>query len=411
VASALAAPDATPLDSAKLAALSKANDDFGLVLLHRLELAEKQERGQKQLEPRNIFISPFSISTVISMLMAGGGNETYAEIHKTLGFDGTVPESELYSTYQGLFGELQRLIQESDKQNELQLANSIALQDKMKILPTYESLIQNQFGARLFPVNFATESHQATEKINSWASDATNGKIAKLFDKDLDPLTVMVLLNAVYFKGTWKYQFEADQTAKSTFTYNVNQQEQVDTMKLKGTLKHAHFDDGELVELPYQGDRLSMLAYLPDIRWVKEYQTLAGQFSRVVEHGSTKLASRIASLQNVSVELLLPKFQINSDFHLKPELQNLGIRKAFTESAADFSRINGGRDLFLYDVIHKAHIEVNEKGSEAAAVTAGEVHTKSLPMIHLLDFNRPFLFLIRDNVHQVTLFAGVVNKP
>ena len=122
-------------------------------------------------------------------------------------------------------------------------------------------------------------------------------------------------------------------------------------MSLETHLNYGHFDiDGEVLELPYQGDRLSMLIYLPDVRGLKDYQTIAGQFARVAGHGSARLAQRVAALQNVSVHVQLPKFTIENNLHLKTQMEQMGIRLAFQETSADLSRIDGQRDLFVYDM-------------------------------------------------------------
>ena len=330
-------------------------------------------------------------------------------------------ESEIFLAYQTLFQQLKNFADEgNNKKNELQIANSVALENTFKLLPAYRNVVTNKFNSKIFSENFATNSHKATENINRWVADKTNGKIEKLLENDLDSMTMIVLLNAIYFKGTWKYKFDKKKTITSKFTYNVNQEEDVQMMCQRSNLRYAHFDDGDLVELIYSDEtdsdtddnhRLSMLIYLPDRRWVKEYQTISGQFARILEHGSIKLAARLQALHNASVNLHLPRFRIESKFKLSKQLKELGIQHAFSQGGADFRRIDGGNDLYLHEVYHQTMVEVMEDGTEAAAATASEIQTKSLPVVHQFFVNRPFLFLIRDNYNQLTLFAGVVNKP
>ena len=301
----------------------------------------------------------------------------------------------------------------NNKHITLQMANSIALQNTFRLLPEYERVVRESFGATPFPVDFSRHAHEATASINAWVAQQTHNKVEKLFKEDLDAESALVLLNALYFKGAWQYRFNASQTVNAPFRYELpNVQASVPTMTLRGTLRYAHFDDGDLVELPYADSSLSMLIYLPDIRWVKDYQTIAGQFERYGGHASVKIAERLSALRNTTVRLHLPRFSITGDYSsLNEPLQNLGIRTAFSSARADLSRINGHPNLFLSKVAHKAVIEVNEEGSEAAAATGADLHLKSLPIVQEFNANRPFLFLIRDNLHQVTLFAGVVNKP
>lgn len=320
-------------------------------------------------------------------------------------------ESDVYTAYRHLLKGV-KLTTSSSADNILQLANSIALQNNFKLLEEFENTVKSSFDAKLFNVDFSQHSHEATASINAWVAEKTNNKIEKLFSDDLPSTTALVLLNALFFKGTWRYKFNATKTAPALFKYEQpNVQVEVPTMSLKGVLRYAHFDDGDLVELPYSDDSLSMLIYLPDTRWVKEYQTIAGQFERYGGHGSVKMAERLAALRNATVNLHLPKFSITGEYKLNEVLQNLGIRAAFSSASADLSRINGHQNLFLSEVAHKSVIEVNEEGSVAAAATGAVVQLKSMPMIHEFNVNRPFLFLIRDNLHQVTLFSGVVNKP
>lgn len=320
-------------------------------------------------------------------------------------------ESDVYSAYNTLLKGVKQTTS-SSADNILQLANSIALQNNFQLLEDFQNTVRNSFDAQLFNVDFAHNSHKATASINAWVAEKTNNKIEKLFDDDLPSTTALVLLNALFFKGTWRYKFNETKTTPAPFTYEQpNVQAQVPTMTLKGVLKYAHFDDGDLIELPYSDDSLSMLIYLPDTRWIKEYQTIAGQFERFRGRGSVKIAERIASLRNATVNLHLPKFKITGEYKLNEVLQNLGIRTAFSSAKADLSRINGHQNLFLSQVAHKSVVEVNEEGSVAAAATGAVVQLKSMPIVHEFNVNRPFLFLIRDNLHQVTLFSGVVNKP
>ncbi|KAH9408063.1 serpin [Tyrophagus putrescentiae] len=332
VASLLAACDFLMADEApgpvlKALHVAQANDDFGLQLLHRLELAEKTERGQKHSlqTPRNLLISPLSLSSVLTMLMAGGRNVTGEEIKNTLGFE-KMTEQDVFTGFSHLLQGVKSTSGENNKHITLQMANSIALQNTFRLLPEYERVIRESFGATPFPVDFSRHAHEATASINAWVAQQTHNKVEKLFKEDLDAESVLVLLNALYFKGAWQYRFNASQTVDAPFRYELpNVQALVPTMTLRGTLRYAHFDDGDLVELPYADSSLSMLIYLPDIRWVKDYQTIAGQFERYGGHASVKIAERLSALRNTTVRLHLPRFSITGDYSsLNEPLQNFG---------------------------------------------------------------------------------------
>lgn len=179
-------------------------------------------------------------------------------------------------------------------------------------------------------------------------------------------------------------------------------------------IKYASFEEGEMVELPYDGDRHSMLLFLPNESKISGEGSISSTFSKVLKGTSGEGVSGYAKLRIADINLALPRFQIQSTFKLKPTLQSMGITTAFDERTVDLSKMTGQRNLQLSEVVHKTFVKVNEEGSEAAAVT-GAVVIRLLSARFTdpktVNFNRPFLFAIRDNGKQLTLFAGVVNKP
>jgi len=297
----------------------------------------------------------------------------------------------------------------ADKQIELQIANSIALQKNYPLLQSYLDPITDSFDSKVFAEDFFTKAHESTEAINKWVAEKTKGKIDKLFAEDLNTNTVMVLLNAIYFKGAWKTRFDKNATSNAHFVV-AQKSVSVPFMSMSAYFYMAEFEDGKLLEVPYGiGDELSMYIFLPDNEAAKSHKTISVQLAQTLTQGSFKLTQRLTQLRNMSVYVKLPKFKIESEFALKPTLTALGIHQAFSMMEADFSRMNGRQDLYLSEVMHKTFVEVNEEGSEAAAATGAVVETRGISPIFIAD--RPFLFLIRDNTHQLTLLAGVVNKP
>lgn len=285
------------------------------------------------------------------------------------------------------------------------MANSVVIQNKFSALPSFLNVIEAQFNSTLQSVDFEENAKEATKVINSWVNEKTYGKIEKLFEKDLISNTIMVLLNAIYFKGIWKFPFDAKCTRPGQFQCNKNQFVEVPMMIIKRSFKYGSFEgDGEVLEIPYEGDDLCMVIFLP----AKETGTtskctISALFAKVMR------LEKFKNLNSMTLELQLPKFSIQSDFSLKSTLRELGIKAAFSYNSADFSRITGSRDLVLDDVVHKTMIEVNEEGSVAAAVTGAVLVKRSLPYQFTVD--RPFLFAIRHRPTELTLFLGIVNKP
>ncbi len=301
--------------------------------------------------------------------------------------------------------------------NILEVADAVAVQ---KNYPVLESFYKDLNGEEIMTKNFRSEAHKATEEINKWVKEKTHDKIQKLFGQDLDASTAMVLLNAVFFKGVWKHRFNHTLTMREPFNYfgkgGVKRSEQVEMMNIRGTFGHAHFEDGDLLEVPFVNDSTVFLAFLPsekhsaDLSMMSSISALFGASEESVN--SVKFADRLAHVRpHREVKVHLPKFKIESKYSLNAALKHLGLRDAFEQGHADFSRINGKRDLVVSDVAHKAFFEVNEEGAEAAAATGVVIVPTSVQLPVTFNANRPFLFMIYDKEYQLVLFAGVVNKP
>ena len=315
-------------------------------------------------------------------------------------------ESQLYTSFRILLRQLNNF--SSNANNTLELANAIALQSEYSLLPTYLHIVKNRLKAEIFSINFQVKGKQAAEKINQWVNRKTRGKIDTILKGNPTADTRMVLLNALYFKGTWEHSFRKDKTKDMEFTYGKDKEVKVPMMNQAfEKLKYARFNEGELVELPYSGNTLSMLLFLP-----ADTSTNSSSINDTI---SSTFAQAALRKQQESLEyknrvnLMLPRFNISSSYSLKPALQSMGIEAAFDPDSANFGRMTNQKDLMVAEVLHKAVVEVNEQGTEAAAVSAMRVRTRSRR--NVVYFNRPFLFAIRYNRLQLTLFAGIVNKP
>jgi len=218
----------------------------------------------------------------------------------------------------------------------LAVANAIALQKNYPILQSFMDNITACFESRVFAENFADEAHKATEEINRWVAEQTHGKIAKLFDQDLNSSTQLVLLNAIYFKGVWKTRFSKEHTIKEQFHLDEQHQSEVNMMSVLSYFHYADLADGQLIELPYQDETLAMYIFLPHMANSKK------AISTLFTTEST-LLEKIAHLRNQTVSVHVPKFKFDHTYQLAHTLQQLGIKEAFSKSAADFSNIDGKR--------------------------------------------------------------------
>lgn len=283
----------------------------------------------------------------------------------------------------------------------LNTANSIAVQKDAQLLQSFVNNITQYFSSQVLVEDFSAEAQKSTDNINAWVKEKTNEKIPKLFENTLRSDTILVLLNALYFKGNWKYQFAKNKTYDGVFNLPSKQIKEIKMMSTKEYLNFTQFRDGKLVELPYENQTLSMYIFLPKEN--PENSTLTSQFNKI------NLDERISQLINRSVILQMPKFKIEASYSLNEILLNMGIRQVFA-STSDLSKINGKHNLMVSSVIQKTFIEVNEEGSEAAAAT-GAVVFKKAAIGRKIILDRPFMFFIRDNQHNMTLFAGIINDP
>lgn len=281
-------------------------------------------------------------------------------------------------------------------------------QESASILDEYKRELAEYFKAEARSVDFLRDGPRVAAEINEWVRAKTQGKIAKLIEGPLPMNTVAFILNAVYFKGTWLTKFKASKTKPLPF-FNFGRDEvRRPTMFLQRRLKYAELDElrAKAVEVPYAGNRFSMIILLPDSN--------TGLPIFETDLSGAALDKIIKDRQVRDVKLWLPKFKLESDYNLVPVLRKIGLNSVFT-NAADLSRISGKKDLRVSDVKHKAVVEVNERGTVAAAVTSIRVFHKSAravkpvpPVIFRVD--HPFAFFIWDNVSHRVLFMGAVKK-
>jgi serpin B len=356
--------------------------------------------GQLREKDGNLFFSPYSISTALAMTYAGARGNTEKQMAETLRFG--VKGDALHKT----FGELVKALNQAGDKGPYQLAVANALwgQQDYQFLDAFTTLVEKSYGAGLNRLDFQKQTEAARQTINRWVEDQTQEKIKDLLKPGvLDPLTRLVLTNAIYFKGNWASQFKKDATQDAPFTLADGKKVNVPMMFQKGDFKYGGNNVCQILELPYEGDDLSMLVLLPKA---------AGGLTALEKGLSPEwLAKWAKPLRKQEVQVYLPKFTMTSEFGLKDVLVKLGMKDAFNAGAADFSGMDGSKELFISAVVHKAFVDVNEEGTEAAAATAVVVGTTAMMEPTVFRADRPFVFLIRDNKTGSILFIGRVANP
>ncbi|TFF33796.1 serpin family protein [Mucilaginibacter psychrotolerans] len=346
----------------------------------------------------NLFMSPLSVSFAVGMTANGARNETLDAINSTMNYTGfTQPAVNSY--YNKLMTELPGL----EPNTQLKIANSIWYRQGLEVLQPFIDVNTSSYQAKVQALDFASPAAQNT--INSWVSDKTNGKIPSIVDA-ISSESQMFLINAIYFKSIWKTKFDAAETKKRTFNLPGSGTVQADFMAGKINYNNNIITEGGkttiIAEFPYAHDRFSMVAILPDAS-VSAKELIASI-------NTDKWNTWMAGLGAQKSQVYLPKFKFSYGKSLKDPLINLGMGNAFSDMA-DFTGIRAAGGLTITDVKHKAFVDVNEQGTEAAAVTSVEIGTTSAGPIPVLEFNRPFIFVIREMKTGLVLFAGVVNNP
>ena len=350
----------------------------------------------------NLFFSPYSISTCFAMLYAGASGNTELQMSHVLGF--ATNQQEFAST----FGVLQRELETNQQPNAIALndANALWTQIGYPFLPAFLANATNQYQANINQADFGTDADAMTDEINDWVAQETQNKIQNILSPGMvNPNTVLVLANAIYFLGVWTTSFEATNT--STQPFYLSSTSQVDAPLMHqptNWVKYMATSDFQAIELPYGSNQVSMVILLP---WqVDGLGRLEQQLSPAF------LSNVLARMTDQQVAIFLPRFTLGSSFNLNDTLTVMGMPDAFDWRVADFSGIDGMRDLYITFVVHKAWAEVNEAGTQAAAATVigiGNTVVPGPPPIFRAD--HPFIFFIRDTQTGSILFLGRVVNP
>jgi serpin B len=349
----------------------------------------------------NLFFSPYSISSALAMTALGARGATLAEMQVALQFPDGIPHA--------AFAAQDRLINTPNAPYTLAVANALWGQRGLGFEPDFLSATRQHYGAGLEEVDFRGNPEGTRSRINDWVSTKTNRRIPDLLPPGfITPMTRLVLTNAIYFKGNWAEAFDRDATNERD-QFRLARGGTVTVAMMNRTGRYAHFDGGtfEALTLPYRGNELSMVILLPnatDGLPALEKGLTAAQLQEVVEKAIAR-----------EVQVSVPRFKLTLRLeHLTDDMKALGMTLAFTEGA-DFSAMTRQARLFIDAIAHKAFVEVNEEGTEAAAATGVGMRITSIgaepprPVVFRAD--HPFLFVIRDNRSGATLFMGRVMNP
>ncbi|KAI0208456.1 Serpin B3, partial [Lamellibrachia satsuma] len=366
-----------------------ANNDFAMDLYSQI---------RSNSVGKNIFFSPFSVSSALAMVYAGAKGNTKTEMANVLKLDSV--NKNVHAGFRRLFTEF------NDPTNNynLSIANAFFGRQGYTFLNSYRNRIAQYYYALLKNLNFAGHSEASRKYINDWVATNTNQKIKDLLRPGfISDLTVAVLVNTIYFKGLWKIPFHVNYTISNTFQLSATESVTIKMMNSAGhRFQYAEVSNlnCQILELPYVGDEVSMYILLPN--------TVDGLAALEAQLTSVKLNNAISDMEEAKVDVSIPKFTMTLTLDLNTMLKAMGMKDMFDN--ADLSGIDGTRNLVVSKVVHKAYIDVNEKGTEAAAATGIGIEC-SIQCPKIFKADHPFLFFIREKVTDSILFSGRVLTP
>lgn len=384
----------------KMKAVIEANNRFTVALHQTL-------RNDQQFTGENLFYSPSSLSIALAMTSMGAKGNTAVQMAKALHWE-PLPKDELNTQEQHF---LSALHESNAEGNELLAANRLFVQQNFSLVQEFVEGTKKFYEAEIALVDYQKDAEGARKEVNGWVEEKTKQKIKNLIPEGVfNARTRLTLVNAIYFKGFWQNQFEKQATFPQQFFVSESEKVQVQMMHL--TAKFKHIEDGEelpcqVLELPYQGKDLSMVILLPhDTHGLSKLE-------ESLTHDKLHTAlERVSQSHPYKVEVSLPRFKLTQQFLLNNILAKMGATDMFDEFKADFSGITPGPEkIYVSHVIHKAFVEVNEKGTEAAAATGVVMMAKMAMMNPIFCADHPFLFMICHKKSGAILFMGRVVKP
>lgn len=348
--------------------------------------------GQLTSGEENVFLSPVSVYLALGMVRAGAAGDTAAQLEQALGVAGA-------QELNALCRDLQLYLTGDRGTTEIHLANSLWLRDSVAptVQPDFLTSVTDYYGAKVDALNF--DDPAAVNTINAWVKENTQGLIEKMIDGDIDPDTILYLINTISFAGKWAVPFDPKATAEAPF-HAPGGDVQVQMMHGKPTCPYVEAEEYQAVLLPYEDEKTSLLVLLP-----KEGTDLAG-----LVKGGLDVSGLLAAMGEAEVTLSLPKMDVAYDANLNDTLSALGMADMFTDKA-DLSGITGDKDLQVSEVVHKAVLKVDEEGTEAAASTMVGISRMAAFLPIEMTVDRPFYTAVVDNETGLVLFSGTIVTP
>ncbi|TAL70851.1 MAG: serpin family protein [Bacteroidetes bacterium] len=367
--------------------LVSSGNNFGLKLFREVN----REEGDK-----NIVISPLSVSMALGMTVNGAAGSTRDSMLYTLDMIGLTMDH-VNSSYKSLIN----LLLHIDSKVQFELANSIWYRNTFPFEQSFFNLCGNYFNAQVTGLNF--DDPASKDIINNWVNTNTKGKIKEIID-NINPLSMMFLINAIYFKGNWSNKFDTNKTKDNKFYLIDGSSKDCRMMNQKAYLPYFSNEEFQAVDLQYGNKNYSMTIFLP-----KSDKNINDFINELTDDNYTEWLTRFTS---DSVTISMPKYKIEYELKLNDALKNLGMSIAFEDGKADFTGMSElGRLLIISEVKHKTFIKVDEEGTEAAAVTSVEMGPTSLPGDIIIRIDRPFVFVIREKNSGSIVFIGKIVEP
>ncbi|XP_014977647.1 serpin B8 isoform X1 [Macaca thibetana thibetana] len=349
---------------------------------------------------RNVFFSPMSISSALAMVFMGAKGSTAAQMSQALCL---YKDGDIHQGFQSLLSEVNR----TGTQYLLRTANRLFGEKTCDFLPDFKESCQKFYQAELEELSFAEDTEECRKHINDWVAEKTEGKISEVLDAGtVGPLTKLVLVNAIYFKGKWNEQFDRKYTRGMLFKTN-EEKKTVQMMFKEAKFKMGYVDEvhTQVLELPYVEEELSMIILLPDD------DTDLAVVEKALTYEKFKAWTNSEKLTKSKVQVFLPRLKLEESYDLEPFLRRLGMIDAFDEAKADFSGMSTKKNVPVSKVAHKCFVEVNEEGTEAAAATAVVRNSRCSRMEPRFCADHPFLFFIRHHKTNGIFFCGRFSSP
>jgi len=372
----------------KSARIIAADNQFGFEIFQKVNAS--------LTEPKNTMISPMSISLALAMVYNGTNGDTKKQMEEMLHKSGLTPD-DINQSYK----ELVSALSSHDPKVELAISNAIFYRNTFSVKNDFITTNQNYYQAEVSGLDFS-KTTETLNKVNGWVNTNTKGKIDQIIDQ-VNPEDVMYILNAIYFNGEWQYRFDPKETSDMPFTKEDNQVVQVPTMTIENPFQSYSNESFKMLEMPYGSGKYSMLIFLP-----ASGKTTNNVISQLT---AENVDGWIQKMTEQKKKVYLPKFEFKFDDSLVDELKALGMTDAFNDAKANLSSISDAAKLVISEVMHKSYIKVDERGTEAAAVTGITIGVTSVGPDNSYRVDHPFVFAIREKDTKVILFIGKVMNP